>query len=146
MIKIIRAWGLCAVLGGAALLAGCVAVPADPYGYSQPYYADPGPVVVQPNVYLEGSYYGRPHYSNPYYYNNRYYNHRYYNHPGYYGRPGYAHPGRDGRPLAVVPPAGAGAQTGGLAGITVPVPPGRTPAEINRMLNSPDSRNQSSAP
>jgi len=138
MIKILRAWGLCAVFGGAALLAGCVAVPASSYGYSQPYYADPGPVVVQPNVYLDGGYYGRPHYSSPYYYNH--------NHPGYYGRQGYARPGRDGRTIAVVPPPVAGPRTGGLAGITVPVPPGRTRGEINRMLNSPDSRNQTGAP
>ena len=140
MISILRSWGLCAVFGGAALLAGCVAVPGDPYGsygYSQPYYADPSPVVVQPNVYIDGGYYGRPYYSRPYY------NH---NHPGYYPRSGYPHPGWNGHPRGVLPPPDAGPRTGGLAGITVPVPPGRTREEINRMLNSPDSRYQTGAP
>jgi hypothetical protein len=116
-----------------------VAYPAGSYGYSQPYYSqpyysDPGPVVVQPNVYLEGNYYSRPRY--PYgYYNG---------HPGYYSHPGYSQPrpGWGGRPSAVAPPAVHGGRPDGVAGNLVPVPPGRSRSEVNRMLMSPDSRNQ----
>ena len=126
-----RLWGVSAAIGGAALLGGCVAVPGS-YGYSDPYYVDPGPVVVQPNVYIDGTYYSRPRYPYPY----------------YYGRPGH-YPHRDyrpgwggGRPSAVIPAPGAGPHTGGVAGTSVPIPPGRSRQEINRMLSSPDSRNQ----
>jgi hypothetical protein len=139
MIKNRRLWGVCAVLGGAALLGGCVAVPGGSYGYSEPYYADPGPVVVQPNVYIDGSYgggyYSRPRYGYPYYGGR----------PGYHPHPGHPRAGWGGRPSAVVPvppPAHLGPRSGGGAGVTVPVPPGRSPREINRMLNSPDSRTQ----
>jgi len=134
MIKNRRLWGVGIVLGGAALLGGCVAYPAGSYGYSEPYYADPGPVVVQPNVYLEGNYYSRPRYGYPYYYGR----------PGYYSHPGYSypHPGWGGRPSAVAPPAVRGGRPDGVAGNLVPVPPGRSRSEINRMLTSPDSRDQ----
>ncbi|OUM02899.1 hypothetical protein [Variovorax sp. JS1663] len=137
MIKFRRLWGISAVLGGAALLGGCVAYPAGSYGYSDPYYVDQNPVVVQPNVYIDGSYYSRPRYPAPYYYGR----------PGYYPHPGYPRPGwGGGRPTAVVPPAppprGMGPTTGGVAGTIVPVPPGRSRQEINRMMTSPDSRGQ----
>jgi len=132
MIKNRRLWGMGAVLGGGVLLGGCVAYPAGSYGYSEPYYADPGPVVVQPNVYLEGNYYSRPRYAYPYYGGR----------PGYYAHPGYPRPGWGGRPSAVVPAPAAGPRHGGVAGNVVPVPPGRSPSEINRMLISPDSRTQ----
>lgn len=134
----IRLLGTCLALGGVALLGGCVAYPAGSYGYSDPYYVDPGPVVVQPNVYIDGGggYYSRPRYP-------------YYGRPGYYGpRPGYAHPGVAPRP-GVGPRPGGGPRPGagpraggGVAGNIVPVPPGRSPSEINRMLSSPDSRTQ----
>ncbi len=139
MIKSRRLWGISAVLGGAVLLGGCVAVPGS-YGYSDPYYVDPGPAVVQPNVYIDGGYsggyYSRPRYPAPYYYGR----------PGQYPHPGYR-PGWNGRPGPGValpsppPPPGAGPRTG-VAGNIVPVPPGRSRQEINRMLSSPDSRNQ----
>ncbi|VTU28151.1 hypothetical protein H6CHR_02937 [Variovorax sp. PBL-H6] len=138
MIKNCRPWGLCAVLAGVALLSGCVAYPAGSYGYSEPYYGDPGPVVVQPNVYIDGTYgggyYSRPRYPYPYYQG----------HPGYYPRADHPRPGWSGaRPgVPVPPPPGLGPRTGGVAGTQVPIPPGRSAREINRMMTSPDSRNQ----
>ncbi|CAN7453431.1 hypothetical protein LJR290_002941 [Variovorax sp. LjRoot290] len=137
----IRLLGTCLALGGVALLGGCVAYPAGSYGYSEPYYVDPGPAVVQPNVYIDGSYYSRPRY--PYYYGR----------PGYYDygpRHGYAHPvpvpvprpGVGPRPGAGARPDAGARPGGGVAGNIVPVPPGRSPREINQMLTSPDSRNQ----
>ena len=146
MIKNLRLWGVGAVIGGAALLGGCVAVPGGSYGYSDPYpyYADPGPVVVQPNVYIDGTYgggyYSRPRYPYPYsHYGGR---------PGYYPHQGYSRGGSGhgwGAPRAgvPVPPPGLDPRTGGGAGVTVPGRIGHSPREINRILNSPDSRNQS---
>jgi hypothetical protein len=97
-----RLLGTCLALGGVALLGGCATYPAGSYGYADPYYVDPSPVYVQPNVYIDGSYYSRPRYP-------------YYGRPGYYGpRSGHGpHPGYDGprhgpRPSAAVPsPRGA---------------------------------------
>lgn len=132
MIKIRRLWGVCTVLGGVALLGGCVAVPSGSYGYSEPYYVDPGPVVVQPNVYIDGTYYSRPRYPYPYYYGRH----------GYYPHPGHPRSGWGPRPGALPTPAPSARSGGGVAGTVVPVPPGRSPREINRMLMSPDSRNQ----
>ncbi|VTU25853.1 hypothetical protein RA8CHR_03219 [Variovorax sp. RA8] len=140
MIKNRRLLGVCAVLGGAALLGGCVAYPAGSYGYSDPYYVDPGPVVVQPNVYIDGSYgggyYSRPRYPYPYRYDQ--------GRPGYSPRAGYPRSGWSGaRPgVPVPPPPGLGPRTGGVAGTQVPIPPGRSGREINRMLTSPDSNTQ----
>jgi hypothetical protein len=132
----IRLLGTCLALGGVALLGGCVAYPAGSYGYSEPYYVDPGPVVVQPNVYIDGSYYSRPRYP-------------YYGRPGYYGpRHGYAHPvpvprpGFGPRPGAGARPDAGARSGGGVAGNIIPVPPGRSAREINQMMTSPDSRNQ----
>lgn len=143
MIKNRRLLGVCAVLGGVALLGGCVAYPAGSYGYSEPYYADPGPVVVQPNVYIDGTYggggyYSRPRYPYPYPYPN------YGGRPGYYPHQGSPRPGWGGvRPgVPVPPPPGLGPRTGGVAGTQVPIPPGRSAREINQMLTSPDSRHQ----
>lgn len=104
----IRLLGTCLALGGVALLGGCVAYPASSYGYSEPYYVDPGPVVVQPNVYIDGTYYSRPRYP-------------YYGRPGYYGprgghpdhgpRPDYGRgPAHGPRPSAAAPPV-TGAHT-----------------------------------
>ncbi|GAA4339464.1 hypothetical protein GCM10023165_18840 [Variovorax defluvii] len=146
MIHLRRLLGISAVLGGAALLGGCVSYPAGSYGYADPYYVDPGPVVVQPNVYIDGGYYSRPRYPYPYYGGRPgYYPHP--GNPGYRPYPGQVHPGwGGGRPSAVVPqvppPRGLGPTTGGVAGTSVPIPPGRSAREINRMLSSPDSRNQ----
>ncbi|RST56400.1 hypothetical protein [Variovorax sp. MHTC-1] len=133
MIKM-RLLGTCLALGGAALVGGCATYPAGSYGYADPYYVDPGPVYVQPNVYIDGGYYSRPRYP-------------YYGRPGYYGpRHGYAHPGRGPGPrpgAGVVPRPRPGARDGGgVAGNIVPIPPGRSAREINQMLTSPDSRNQ----
>ena len=131
--------------GAVLLLSGCVGVPVGPgysggsygaydgyggyggYGaYPAPYYADPGPVVVPPSVYIQGgtSYYGRP---------------RYRDHdddwrgegrrppPGYYGRPGYAAPPVAGRPgYPMPPPVAPSGRPGGPAGIPLPFP-GRLP-------------------
>jgi len=78
-----RLLSVLAAVGAVTAVTGCVA-PGYYYGnqgYAQPYYADPGPVVVAPPVsvgigvggYWGGNgYYGRP---------------GYYGHPGYYGRP-----------------------------------------------------------
>jgi hypothetical protein len=77
-----RLLGTCLTLGGVVLLGGCATYPAGSYGYADPYYVDPSPVYVQPNVYIDGSYYSRPRYP-------------YYGRPGYYGpRSGYG-PRRD---------------------------------------------------
>ena len=142
MIKNLRLWGVGAVVGGAALLGGCVAVPGGSYGYSDPYpyYSDPGPVVVQPNVYIDGGYgggyYSRPRYPYPYRYDH--------GRPGHYPRADHPRPGWSGaRPaVPVPPPPGLGPRTGGVAGTQVPIPPGRSAREIDRMMSSPDSRNQ----
>jgi len=98
----IRSMASVFVLGGAALLGGCVAYPAGTYdsgygygygGYGDPYYANP--VVVSPSVYVQGG---------------RYYDDR----PRYYGRPGYdrrpdPRPGYDARPpRRDDPPRGGG--------------------------------------
>ena len=114
-MNMIRSMGILAGVGAAAVLTGCVA--PGPYygdGGAYPYYADPGPVVVQPNVVLgvdSGPRYwgGRPYYGPDYrpdyrpggYYPGRpgYYGPR----PGYPGRPGVAVPVRPARPVA---PAG----------------------------------------
>jgi len=75
----IRVLATSLAFGGIALLSGCVAVPGDPYysgGYSEPYYSDPGPVVVPAPVYIQGGGY----------YDNR---RPYYDRRPYYGRPGY---------------------------------------------------------
>ncbi len=73
----IRLIGTCVAIGSVALLAGCVGVPTGPsYGsvYSEPYYySDPSPVVVSPQVYIDGGY-------------------GYSSGPRYYGRPGYYSP------------------------------------------------------
>lgn len=115
----IRVLALSAVVGGVALLSGCVAVPGDPVygggyggGYSQPYYdnpvyVDPAPAYISGGVYYEGGrpyYNGRPYYGRPGYPAAR---------PGYYpGRPGY--PGvRPGRPG---PGVGVGAVPGPARG------------------------------
>lgn len=116
----IRLLGMCAALGGIAVLGGCVAYPVGPaYDggavYSDPYYVNPGPVyAAPPSVYIEGGYGGG------------YYGPRYYNRPGYYGRPDYdgrrgyegPRPGdRARRPGTGVPPVARGAEPpgGGIA-------------------------------
>jgi hypothetical protein len=136
MIKNLRLWGVGAVVGGAALLGGCVSVPGGSYGYSEPYpyYADP--VVVQPNVYIDGSYYSRPRYPYPYRYDH--------GRRGYHPRADHPRPGWSGaRPAVPVPPQPAlSPRSGGVAGTQVPIPPGRSAREIDRMLSSPDSRHQ----
>lgn len=137
-----RVLGASIALGGLALLTGCVAVPGDPYysgGYSDPYYTDSSPVIVQPApVYIQGGgYYER---------RRHYYDRPYYGRPGYPGvRPAPVYPGvrpgwGGGRPPGggvVVPPTG---NTG-----VSPLPqyrsaPPRGPANL---WTSPDSKNSS---
>ncbi|WP_213958647.1 MULTISPECIES: hypothetical protein [unclassified Variovorax] len=88
----IRFLALLAAVGAAAALTGCVA-PGYYYGdqgYGQPYYGEPGPVVVAPPVTVGvgvGGYWGG---------GGGYYDRGYYGRPAY--RPGYApgpapHPG-----------------------------------------------------
>ena len=136
----IRVLATSLALGGIALLTGCVAVPGDPYysgGYSDPYYADPGPVVVPAPVYIQGGGY----------YDNR---RPYYDRRPYYGRPGYPNhgvrptypttrpPWGGGRPpVAVVPPVRPGG--GGVPGIT-PSRPQQMPSGRARLWTSPDSQ------
>lgn len=119
-MKRLRLFGSCAVLGSVVVLAGCVAVPGAYDGYADSYYVDPGPAIVAPQVYIDGTYYSRPRY--PSYYQGRpiYHGPR----PGYGGpRPGYRGP-RPGvtpprapvRPPAVSPrprPPSAGVPSGG---------------------------------
>jgi len=135
----IRVLGAGIAMGGIALLTGCVAVPGEPYyagGYSQPYYTDPSPVVVQPApVYIQGG---------GYYEGRSYYDRR-----PYYGRPGYPYPAvRPGYP-AVRPsyPAGRppGAWSGGVRpgvvpGVTPPAGPQQMPRGTSRLWTSPDSQ------
>ena len=139
MIKNRRLWGVCTVLGGAALLGGCVAVPGGSYA------AIPSPTT----RIRDRSWSSRTCTSTAA--------------MAAAITAARATPIRTtgGAPAttrirAIRAPAGAGARvlpspcrrhtpvrgSGGGAGVTVPVPPGRSPREINRMLNSPDSRNQ----
>jgi hypothetical protein len=129
LMQKIRVLGASIALGGVALLSGCVGVPGDPYysggyssggypaGYSQPYYADPSPVVVQPApVYINGGGYyegRRPYYDRPYY-DRR---------PNYgRDRPAYPYPGV--RPGSYPRPGVALPQPG----IQQPIRPGGLPA------------------
>ncbi|MBO9515695.1 MAG: hypothetical protein J7549_16390 [Variovorax sp.] len=96
----VRLLGACIAAGGAVLLGGCVAVPAEPYYnggvvYSQPAYAWPYsyypsyyPYYWGPSIYLSGTYgyYGRP------YYGGYWRPHAY----PYWGRGGYYGPYRGG--------------------------------------------------
>lgn len=134
-MNMIRSMGILAGAGALAVLAGCVA--PGPYysdgGY--PYYAEPGPVVVQPNVVLgveSGPRYwgGRPYYGPNHY-------------PGYYpGRPGYygPRPGYAGRPGAVpVRPGRPAAPAGVPRPIAVPSPaPGVPGAVVQPSWNNRD--------
>ncbi len=122
-MQTIRVLGVSIALGGVALLSGCVGVPGDPYysggyagGYSEPYYSEPSPVVVQPApVYINGGgyYEGR----RPYYDRRPYYG----------GRPGYQYPNaRPGYPAPGVRPGNY--PRPGATGLPQPIRPGGRPA------------------
>ncbi|VWX63419.1 conserved exported hypothetical protein [Burkholderiales bacterium 8X] len=131
----IRWVGSCVAIGGAALLSGCVAGPGyGTYGYSDPYYVDPGPVVVPgPTVYIDGGGYygGRP------YYGRRGYDGDYRGPRGGY-RQGYPHPPNAGPlPRGARPPVvGVPGRPRGeppLAGSVMRPPPG-VPAQTGPAL------------